>query len=115
VIFGFDTETAGADALGGGDVEGVGGRGKSTSDKACSLPQKDGQVGNLAFECESRNMRMTVGTRSWCAPGSGNSGSKRSGHESCMTVEGSDRMWNERCIGCLPLFLEHYESVISVT
>ena len=94
---------------------GVGGRGKSTSDKACTLPQKDEQVDNSAFECESRNMRMTVGSRSWCGSGFGNSGSKRSGHESCMTIEGSVRMWNERCIGYLPLFLGPYESVISVT
>lgn len=113
--FGFDTGTAGADALGGGDVVDVGGRGNSTSDKACTLPQKGGQVGSSAFECESRNMRMTVGTRSWRGPGFGNSGLKRSGHGSCMTVEGSDRMWDERYIGYLRLFLGHYGSVISIT
>jgi hypothetical protein len=104
---GFDTGTAGVDVDPGGG--GAGGQGKSKSGKEC------GQVGNSAFEYESRSMRMMVGTRSRRGWGFGSLGSKRFGRESCMTVGGFARMRNERCIGYLHLSLARCGSFISIT
>jgi hypothetical protein len=103
---GFDTGTAGVDVGPGG--EGAGGQDKSKSGKEC------GQVGNSAFEYESRSMRMMVGTRSRRGWGFDSLGSKRFGRGSCMTVGGFARRRNEQCIGYLRLFLGHCESRISI-
>ena len=110
---GFDTGTAGVEFGAGGDVAGAGAQGKSKSGKACTLPQKVGRVGSSAFEREFQSRRMRVGIRSRYEWGFGSSGSKRSGHGSCMTVEGFARMRSERCI--LPPCLVHYGSGISTT
>lgn len=112
---GFDTGTAGVEFGAGGDAAGAGERGKSKSGKACTLPQKVVRVGNSAFEREFQSRRMRVGTRSRCGWGFGSLGSKRSGRESCMTVEGFARMRNEQCIGYLRLYLGYCGSVISIT
>jgi len=112
---GFDTGTAGVEFGAGGDVAGAGGRGKSTSGKACILPQKVGRVGSSAFEHGSRSRKMRVGTRSRYEWGFCSLGSKRFARGSCMTVEGFARMRNEQCTGYLRLFLVHCGSVISIT
>jgi hypothetical protein len=58
---------------------------------------------------------MKVGNHSRHGWESGNSGSKRFGRGSYMTVGGFARMGNEQCIGYLRLFLARCGSVISIT